>query len=92
MPEEVIKDRFDRLLALVQEIGRERSSRYTGMTVPVLVEEVNQQDAQLVTGRMDNNLLVHFPGSGELIGSIVDVRLEKCRGFYYMGKNGEIER
>lgn len=86
VPEDVIKDRFDRLLALVQEIGRERSSRYTGRTVPVLVEEVNQQDPQLVTGRMDNNLLVHFPGSGELIGSIVDVCLKECRGFYYMGK------
>lgn len=86
VPEDVIKDRFDRLLALVQEIGRERSSRYTGRTVPVLVEEINQQDAQLVTGRMDNNLLVHFPGSGDLIGSIVDVRLEECKGFYYMGK------
>lgn len=84
--EDVIKDRFDRLLALVQEIGRERSSRYTGRTVPVLVEEVNQQDARLVTGRMDNNLLVHFPGSVELIGSIVDVCLKECKGFYYMGK------
>ena len=28
VPEEVVKDRFDRLLAQVQEIARERSSRF----------------------------------------------------------------
>ena len=30
VPEEVVKDRFDRLLAQVQEIARERSSRFEG--------------------------------------------------------------
>ena len=30
VPEDVVKDRFDRLLAQVQEIARERSSRFEG--------------------------------------------------------------
>ena len=40
-PEEVVKDRFDRLLAQVQEIARERSSRFEGTVQEVLVESVN---------------------------------------------------
>ena len=85
IPEDVMKDRFDRLLEEVQTIGREMSSRDTGSVQEVLVEEVNEHDPSLVTGRMSNNLLVHFPGDASLIGSIVSVHLDECRGFYYMG-------
>ena len=86
IPEDVIKDRFDRLLTLVQEIGRERSARFTGQTLPVLVEHVNEQDASLMTGRLANNLVVHFPGDESMIGHMVDVHLTECKGFYYMGE------
>ncbi len=85
IPEDVMKDRFDRLLEEVQTIGREMSSRDTGSVQEVLVEEVNEHDSSLVTGRMSNNLLVHFLGDASLIGSIVSVHLDECRGFYYMG-------
>ena len=86
IPEDVIKDRFDRLLTLVQEIGRERSARFTGQTLPVLVEHVNEQDASLMTGRLANNLVVHFPGDESMIGHMIDVHLTECKGFYYMGE------
>ena len=85
VPEDVIKRRFDCLLEKVQRIGREMSSRDTGTVQEVLVEEVNEHDQSLVTGRLSNNLLVHFPGDVSLIGSLVQVRLDECRGFYYMG-------
>ena len=85
VPETIVKQRFDRLLKEVQEISREESARLTGQTQPVLVEEVNDHDASLVTGRLSNNLLVHFPGSTDLIGKIVNVYLAECKGFYYMG-------
>ena len=86
VPEDVVKDRFDRLLALVQEIGREMSSRLQGRTLPVLVEHINEQDASLVTGRLDNNLTVHFPGDESMIGKMVPVYLKECKGFYYIGE------
>ena len=85
VPPEVVKDRFDRLLQLVQEISRQMSSRFTGTVQEVLTEEVNGQDPSLVTGRMSNNLLVHFPGDASMIGSYQKVRLDECKGFYYMG-------
>ncbi|MDO4522840.1 MAG: tRNA (N6-isopentenyl adenosine(37)-C2)-methylthiotransferase MiaB [Eubacteriales bacterium] len=89
VPEDVVKDRFDRLLALVQGISRERTARFTGETLPVLVEEVNDHDASLMTGRLSTNLLVHFPGDASLIGKIVNVKLEECKGFYFLGSMAE---
>ena len=85
IPEDVVKDRFDRLLARVQEIGRSMSARYTGTVQEVLVEEQNSQDTHLMTGRLSNNLVVHFEGDTSLIGKLCQVRLDECRGFYYMG-------
>ena len=51
-----------------------------------LVECINDHDSSLVTGRLTNNMLVHFPGDESLIGNIVDVKLTECKGFYYMGE------
>ena len=82
----MVKDRFDRLLALVQETGRERSARFEGKTMPVLVEHRNEHDPDMVTGRLVNNLVVHFPGDISLIGHTVPVYLRECRGFYYLGE------
>ena len=84
--EAVVKDRFDRLLKLVQEKAAERCARFEGRTMDVLVESVNRQDKSLVTGRISNNLVVHLDGDESLIGQIVPVKMEECRGFYYIGK------
>lgn len=85
VPEDIVKDRFNRLLALVQDISKEQSLKVQGQTLPVLVESVNEQDDRLVTGRLSNNLLVHFPGDASMIGQTVDVYLKACMGFYYYG-------
>ena len=89
VPEEIMKERFDRLLQEVHKISRERSSRVTGSVQEVLVEELNSHDPGLVTGRMGNNLLVHFPGDASLSGRLVKVRLDESKGFYYMGTLAE---
>ena len=86
VPEDIIKDRFDRLLKEVQSIATEVCSVHEGTTQPVLVEQINHQDDQLVTGRLSNNLIVHFPGTADQIGKIVDVKLKECKGFYYIGE------
>ncbi|MDO4554552.1 MAG: tRNA (N6-isopentenyl adenosine(37)-C2)-methylthiotransferase MiaB [Lachnospiraceae bacterium] len=86
VPEEVIKDRFDRLLKLVGTISHERTKRWEGQTLPVLVEEKNRQLPDYVTGRLEYNTVVHFPGDESLIGKIVNVHLTEAKGFYYMGE------
>ena len=84
IPEDVAKERFGRLLSLVQEKGRERSSRFAGTVQEVLVEEESKEKG-VFTGRTQYNLLVHFPADESLLGKYVNVKLEECRGFYYLG-------
>jgi tRNA-2-methylthio-N6-dimethylallyladenosine synthase len=85
IPEDVVKDRFNRLLKEVQDIAAEQVKRFEGRTMPVLVEEKNTHIDGYVTGRLDSSLVVHFKGDTELIGQIVDVRLDEAKGFYFMG-------
>lgn len=89
VPEDVVKDRFDRLLKEVQTISQEMTARFADTVQEVLVEEVNEHNKELVTGRMSNNHLVHFPGDASLIGKIVKVHLDECKGFYYLGSRVE---
>lgn len=84
IPEDVVKDRFNRLLTLVQENGRKASSRFTGDIKEILVEEESKEQGML-TGRTEHNLLVHFEGTPDLIGQYVQVKLDTCKGFYYFG-------
>ena len=86
IPEETVKKRFDCLLKEVQEIAAKKAMRYTGTLQQVLVEHINEQDSSLVTGRMSNNSVVHFPGTADMIGKIMDVKLTECKGFYYIGE------
>ena len=81
-----VKDRFDRLLKEVQTISAQRCAIHEGTVQKALVECQNEHDPSLVTGRLSNNLLVHFPGDPSLIGRLVDVSLDDCKGFYYMVK------
>ena len=48
-------------------------------------EEPDSHEEGMVTGRLSNNITVHFKGGTELIGTIVDVYLDESKGFYYMG-------
>ena len=86
VPEELVKENFDRLLKVVQEEAKEQTQRYDGQTQRVLIESVNDHDESLLTGRMSNNTLVHFPGNKEMIGEFADVKLLECHGFYYVGE------
>ena len=86
VPEEVVKNRFDRLLNEVQSIAAEVCAVHEGTDQEVLVESVNDHDPSLVTGRMSNNLLVHFKGDESMIGTLVNVHLNECKGFYYIGE------
>lgn len=86
IPADVVKDRFDRLLAEVQSIASEVCAVHEGKDMEVLVESVSEHDESMVTGRMSNNLLVHFRGTKEMIGTYVNVHLTECKGFYYLGE------
>ena len=83
---EFVKEQFDRVLSEVQINARNQVALWEGKIMDALVEEMNEHDSTLVTGRLSNNTIVHFPGDESLIGKIVPVRLNACKGFYYIGE------
>ena len=99
VPEKIVHEGFDQVLHCVQETARERIARYQGKVFEALVEEVNdganspqalkelqaKEGMVLLTGRLSNNTIVHFPGYENQVGTLVNVCLEECRGFYYLG-------
>ncbi len=86
VPEDVVKERFNRLLERVNNISNNKIKRYEGKEKEILVEEINRQDASLVTGRTKESITVHFPGDASLIGETVSVKLNECKGFYFIGE------
>ncbi len=85
VPEDVVKERFDRLLHEVQAVAKKKAESHVGKTVEVLVEEQNAHDTAMVTGRTVDNYIVHFPGCEAMIGECVNVKLQECKGFYFIG-------
>ncbi len=86
VPEEEAQTQFNRVLEAVQQTAAAQAGTLTGQVHTVLVEEMNEHDASLVTGRLSNNALVHFKGDASLIGQIVTVKLTEAKGFYYFGE------
>lgn len=86
VPDTIVKERFNKVLDTVQQVSKKMCARHTGTIQKVLVEEVNEHNPALMTGRMTNNMLVHFKGDKSMLGRILDVALIECKGFYYMGE------
>ena len=83
---EEINENFNCLLKEIQSTSTKKALQLQGTVQKVLVEEQNSHDQNLVTGRLENNSVVHFKGDIGLIGTIVSVRLIECKGFYYLGE------
>ena len=85
VPTDVVKDRFSRLLKVVEECSGNNTIKYEGRTMEVLVESEDKISGKL-TGRLSNNYLVHFDADKKYIGEIINVKLIKSKGFYFEGE------
>ena len=54
VPDDVVHERFDRLLKVVNEAAKEQNGKLTGNTELVLVEEIDEKDDTMVTGRLSS--------------------------------------
>jgi len=85
IPEEIKKERFDRLLKMQNRISKEISDGYLGKEVEVLVEGLSKNSDKTYTGRTTTNKVVIFNGSDELIGQLVKVRVEHVQTWSLYG-------
>ncbi len=70
-----IQERFERLVALQQQISAEIWQTDVGQIQDVLVEGESKQGEGQLFGRTTWNRIVNFSGSAELVGQIVPVKI-----------------
>jgi tRNA-2-methylthio-N6-dimethylallyladenosine synthase len=75
VPEEVKRERIERLIEVVQRIAAERNVARVGRVEQVLVEGPSRTDVALLRGRTRRNTTVNFAGAGQP-GDLVDVAIE----------------
>lgn len=75
IPEDVSSRRIQKLIAIQKENTRRNYAGYIGQVHSVLVEEASKRDEHQMAGKDEYNITVNFPGSKDLIGRIVRVRI-----------------
>lgn len=86
IPDDIKHDRFNRLLDVLYPIVLERNTQCIGNVYPVLVESVSKNSDNSLTGRTEHFRLVHFEGSEDLLGEIVNVKITNVKTFHMEGE------
>ncbi|MCW8944540.1 MAG: tRNA (N6-isopentenyl adenosine(37)-C2)-methylthiotransferase MiaB [Sedimenticola sp.] len=79
VPLAVKQARLERLQKRIVDMTQQISRRMVGEVERVLVERHSKKDEQELAGRTENNRVVNFAGSPELIGGFVNVRITEAR-------------
>jgi tRNA-2-methylthio-N6-dimethylallyladenosine synthase len=77
IPDDVKRDRIERLVDVVQRIAGERNAERVGRIEEVLVEGPSRTDPSVIRGRTRRNTTVNFAGDAQP-GELVDVRIERA--------------
>ncbi len=83
--ESVKAERNQDLLRVVNESARRAGERLVGRDVEVLCQGPSKTNPARLMGRTGTNKIVVFEGGDELVGEIVDVRVQQANGFSLYG-------
>jgi tRNA-2-methylthio-N6-dimethylallyladenosine synthase len=84
--DETIKEQRNHdLLEVVNESARQINERLVGRTLEVLCEGPSKTNPSRLMGRTRANKIVLFEGADDLVGALVDVRIERATGFSLYG-------
>ena len=83
--ESVKAERNQDLLRVVNESARRAGERLVGRDVEVLCEGPSKTNPARLMGRTWTNKIVVFEGDDDLVGEIVDVRVQQANGFSLYG-------
>ncbi|OOZ37938.1 TRAM domain-containing protein, partial [Solemya elarraichensis gill symbiont] len=78
VPMEVKQARLQRLQQAINSNAQRFSRQMVGTTQRVLVDRPARKDPDEISGRTENNRVVNFKGSQELIGQFIDVRITEA--------------
>lgn len=80
------KQRLYRLNELVDKYAKESNERMVGKKLKVLVDGPSVKNDQILAGYSEENKLVHFEGSEDLIGKIVEIEITNAKTFNLSGR------
>jgi tRNA-2-methylthio-N6-dimethylallyladenosine synthase len=86
VPMEVKKQRLYRLNELVNACSKASNEKLFGETVEVLVEGESKNNPDVLAGRTRTNKLIHFTGTKELIGRMVNVKVTQAQTWILKGE------
>lgn len=86
VPENIKKERFQRLVDTQNAIGADLNMKYEGLTEQVLVEGKSRQNAAMYTGRTRQFKLVNFTSDKDYTGQLIDVKITRAWPFWLEGK------
>ncbi|MFU2136742.1 tRNA (N6-isopentenyl adenosine(37)-C2)-methylthiotransferase MiaB [Gallibacterium anatis] len=93
MPDDVSEEEKKQRLYLLQERINQQASQFSrrmlGTEQRILVEGPSKKDIMELTGRTENNRIVNFVGSPDMIGKFVDVKITDV---YTNSLRGEVVR
>ena len=85
VPDDVKRERMERLVEVVQRAGAARNAARVGLVEEVLVEGASRTDPALLRGRTRRNTTVNFVGSAAP-GSLVPVEIESATSTTLKGR------
>ena len=91
LPEELRKDRLNRLISVQLEISREKNLELVGQVHRGLVERPARRPPGYLQARLDCNRLVIFPGSENLLGSQLDFEITSASQVALFGRPRSVE-
>lgn len=83
---QVAKENFNLVLEAINPILLDINTKKLGKIYKVMAEEVNPNNPELLSGRLEDNSLVHFKADKSLVGKIFDIKITDCKTFYLMGE------
>lgn len=86
IPEETKKRRLSEIIAVQGKISLERTQRFVGQTVEVLIEKTSKRSDLEWSGRNSQNTTVVFPKENYKVGDFVQVYVEDCTSATLIGK------
>ncbi len=84
--DDIKKQRFGRLIDVQNRISKEINDRLLGSTAEVLVEGPSRDSISTCTGRTSTNKIVNFPGSRELAGRLLNIRIDRVQTWSLEGE------
>ena len=86
VPDAVKSARFERLLAVQNEISLEKNKQFEGKTLRVLCDGESKNDSTVINGRTEGGKIVLFDGDASLEGQFLNIEIERGDTFALYGK------